>query len=731
MSRILIVSLMGVCLLWSAGSAQEQAGQVPSIAEQAPNTWVKRSPLPDGPPSPRLGYESSWGYDQPAGKMIRWGGHDPGGGGPQLTETWTYDIATGRWDYMQTNNNPPGNCCCRENAVCPLDNKFYRFSYPAFGHGWFWDRSRYLREDSVWTYDLASNTWTNMRPGKEPALNVGKPVVWDPSRQVFWVYDTKLRLYDPYTNTWHTANDGTKVAGGGKGVGKRTYAGMALDPERNKIVLFGDHYQSDPRTLVYDIAKDEWIDMKPAASPPWDRSCPSMVYDSANRIMLCVTLGGRWDTKEASERHLETWTYNLGANTWTKMDVAVMPEHFGTRDRLMEYLPDRNIVILESRGQDQQIWTYRYKVPPPPAPRPPTPTDLKVEVMEDGRATLSWQGFPSTRSFLFRVYRAQADLPWRTGFKQVTDKPVTGTTFADSGLQAGKVYCYYVTAVAGQAEGLPSARIRTQPRLIVDSRVDVQAADKVVYSWRKSADPDVAGYVVERAVLAPISGAQKLSYANQYKDKLPLEAMVEKRGLSEWVRLTPKPIAETSLTDTVDLSKPVKVEQYSWQPYFGALPESGQNKAYDMSKPGCPLTIYAYRVRAVNRLGVEGGPSPYQMTVPNEVQNLMSREADDRKSASIKWDASPHQGLRGYLVYRLNGRGFQWDKDSFVELLTPEPIRATTFTDATRPGKTCRYYVVVVDAVGQQGLASHGAWAFRNPYGSHYARWYPKDGWHQ
>jgi hypothetical protein len=29
--------------------------------DQAPNTWVKRSPRPGTPVSPRMGYESSWG----------------------------------------------------------------------------------------------------------------------------------------------------------------------------------------------------------------------------------------------------------------------------------------------------------------------------------------------------------------------------------------------------------------------------------------------------------------------------------------------------------------------------------------------------------------------------------------------------------------------------------------------------------------------------------------------
>ena len=78
----------------AAEPAQAPAAGAPAIAEQAPNTWVKRSPLPGGPGSPRLGYEASWDYDPVMKKMIRWGGLVPGGGGPQLTETWTYDPLT-------------------------------------------------------------------------------------------------------------------------------------------------------------------------------------------------------------------------------------------------------------------------------------------------------------------------------------------------------------------------------------------------------------------------------------------------------------------------------------------------------------------------------------------------------------------------------------------------------------------------------------------------------------
>jgi hypothetical protein len=791
--RTLMVGVLTAAMCGATAWAGE-AAKPPTLADQAPNTWVKRSPLPGGPPSPRLGYEASWDYDPEMKRMIRWGAHDPGGGGPQLTETWTFDPETAVWEFKRTNNNPPGNCCCRENVFNPLTGVFTRFSYPAFGHGWFWDRSRWLREDSVWTYSLKTNTWTNMRPGKEPALNVGKPAFWDPNHQMIWVYDTKLRAYDPHTNTWHTVNES-------KGIGKRTYAAMELDPERNKIVLFGDHYQSDPRTWVYDIAKDEWVDMQPAVLPPGIRSCPTMVYDSRNRKFVMISLAGPWDpagakaalktvvdrdkaaasnvqpaeveqkVKDAlaprgtflsqlefnqlgdlvvatrdgrpvrvkdvarlefapgeNPRRMETWTYDLGTNTWTRMNPPVEPDYSGTRGRLMRYLADKNVVILEGRTDtEQQIWTYRLANPPPPAPTFAAPQGLTVTTLNGGQAELTWQTVAGAAGY--HVYYATADVPWKTVFARRTPEPIKAATFQDSGLKTGTVNYYYVTAVgAGGQEGARSLQVRTQPPIILKSRVDVLAKDNVRFTWEASPQPDVAGYVVERAVLRPISGAQKISSANWYSSEIPLAAMVEKAALGPFERLTPKPDAAATFPDDVDLSVPKPVTQVYWQPYFagGDGPE-GDKKNYDMTRPGCPFTIYAYRVRAVNRLGVESGPSPYQMTVPNEVENFYGKE--EGKAIHLKWDISPHQGIQGYYVFRLNER-YPSDPKTGVVLLTPTPIKETTFTDPDVGGRTRRYYVVVVDALGQQGLPSHPVWANRE-WKAHYAPWDPPDGWHQ
>src|ERR1044071_2707193 len=109
-----------------AGNAVAQ----PKLLDQPPNTWVKRSPLKDAPLSPMLGYEGSFGYDAKAKLVIRWAGHNQGGGGAQNAETWTFDPVTAKWTLKEPNTSPPGACCNAQNVSDPVGGRFVRF--PAF-----------------------------------------------------------------------------------------------------------------------------------------------------------------------------------------------------------------------------------------------------------------------------------------------------------------------------------------------------------------------------------------------------------------------------------------------------------------------------------------------------------------------------------------------------------------------------------------------------------------------
>jgi len=69
----------------------------------------------------------------------------------------------------------------------------------------------------------------------------------------------------------------------------------------------------------------------------------------------------------------------------------------------------------------------------------------------------------------------------------------------------------------------------------------------------------------------------------------------------------------------------------------------------------------------------------------------------------------------------------RYDKDA-IPRLTPEPITDVTWKDETAGKNARRYYVVAVDALGQEGFPSAPAW-FEREWKQYYQ---PFTGdWHQ
>jgi hypothetical protein len=127
----LSAALVVVCLLVLSGFAAEDR----SPPEQEPNTWVKRSPVKGGPPSPGMGYEASLVYDPVSHRVLRWGGHNQGGGGEQNAELWTYEPATNKWSLIEPNTSPPGVCCAQQNVFDSVNGRFLRFTAFSGSHG--------------------------------------------------------------------------------------------------------------------------------------------------------------------------------------------------------------------------------------------------------------------------------------------------------------------------------------------------------------------------------------------------------------------------------------------------------------------------------------------------------------------------------------------------------------------------------------------------------------------
>jgi hypothetical protein len=687
---------LGLLLITSAAVAGP-----PGLAEQEANTWVKRSPLPGGPPSPRLGYESSWGYDPRAKVLVRWGGHNQGGGGEQNAETWTFDPATARWLLKETNDAPPGVCCAQQNVFDPAQNRFLRF--PAFSgsHGWQWFREIYLKNSSVWAYDLAGNTWRDRRPLPEPHIGPLRCAAWDSDHEVVVLFGGEgsqegTLVYDPYTNTWTNrhAPDQPSFRSGGN---------LAYDAAHKVHVLFGSQFTDDPHTWAYDLRANRWRDLKPATQPPTDRNDAVLAYDSVNQVVLAVVK--ITEGKDENARHrLETWALDVGRNAWTKMDPPHEPNASGNRARLLTFIPDLNLAFLETRTHppqgpaEQQVWTYRFARPKDESnPLPLPPTEVRVTTGKDS-AELSWKASPSANVAAYVVSRGRGVYPWEAALEEVGRIPAGRSTFRDTGLEPGTVYHYTVRAAdAGGRLGPESARVRTQPRIVEDAVASVLSGQEVALTWTPPEGQDIAGYRVERAPVEVWSEDQ-LQRLKKRLAPLPEPVVGSVRRVGAFARVGPALITEPSFTDRVDLMRPQSVEgKPLWERRFAAEQLDEGGKPYGRA-------VFAYRVRAVNALGVEGGPSPYWLTIPSAPQGPFSRERGT--ACELKWTPNPEKGLRGYRIYRLDGRF----GNQPISRLTPEPITGTTFFDEGAGKAARRYHVVAVDALGQEGLPSAPVW---------------------
>ncbi len=689
--RTALAAAFGLLLAWPAA---DRAAEGPDWAKHPENIWVRQSPTADAP-APKFGWEGGAGYDPFHGLWIHHAGHD---GVPQGCHLFVYDLERRRWQQRFPPTSPPGVCCVDGSQVFDVAaRRFVRFPGGMLGHGYQWSRGEKLKDSAVWLYDPEANAWTNMRPPpyQQPFARDGiggldAGATYDPLNELAVSFGgqgaaggtNNLFLYDAYENhLYQVRADGAPSPRDGMGI--------ACDPKNECLVVFGSQYASDEKTYLYRYRTGKWEAHDLDPHPPGLKgktysTIPKMAYDSVNGICLCLT----WDDQTGEH---QTWALDVGRLRWTRMNPSTEPAPSMSRGRNLAFSAEHNVFILETspkeaKGTGAEIWTYRYKKEAAET-RPAAPSGLAAATERD-RITLTWNAADRTREY--RVYRAAAAEPWKLDFTQIgqTDRP----TYEDRDLKAGTEYVYTVRAVADGAEGPASLRARTTPRVVVRPVVSVLAANKVEVSWNAHPAADVVGYNVYRGVAAVRT--VKKGEPKPWRDndpEYPEPTPVEVRDVTDLRKLNDKPLAATSFTDEgVDLTKPG--------------PESKDYR----------FAVYAYVVRAVNRRGGESGPSPYALTIPSEPTNLLNREQG--ATAELKRSPNPEKGIVGYRVYKLEGT---WD----VVRLTAEPIRGTTFTHKS-DGPT-RYWVVAVDALGQEGQPSSPVW-----HGHRYEGFYEGD-WHQ
>jgi hypothetical protein len=131
----------------------------------------------------------------------------------------------------------------------------------------------------------------------------------------------------------------------------------------------------------------------------------------------------------------------------------------------------------------------------------------------------------------------------------------------------------------------------------------VLAKDPIEVRGNRHPAKDIAGHNLYRGVVT--ARTVKKGEPKPWRDNDPEydePGVAEVTDITGIRKLNDGLLTGLSFTDHVDLSKP--------------LPES----------KGYKHAVYAYLVPAVNRLGVESGPSPYALTIPSEPTSVFSHE---------------------------------------------------------------------------------------------------------
>ena len=268
---------------------------------------------PPAAPSPR--YRSLLASDTRTGRVILFGGWDGAGLGGALNDTWSYDPATNRWTNRSPATHP--DLSRPDCGVCFGTASMVYDSVAnrviLFGAVQF----PFGLPNQTWAYDPDANTWTRMHPASNPGYGHDFGLVYD------------------------AAADRVLYFGGG-----------SITPHYYDI--------GSNRTWSYDYANDRWTDRAPAVSPPI-RYGAGMAYDSkADRTLLfggCTNGVDLWPGCAVAN---DTWSYDYRTNTWTNRRPVSNPPAGVDLSLVYDTQADRLILFGRGRDAGNATWSYDY-----------------------------------------------------------------------------------------------------------------------------------------------------------------------------------------------------------------------------------------------------------------------------------------------------------------------------------------------------------------------------------
>ena len=352
--------------------------------------------------------------------MIRYGGHNQGGGGEQGSEIWTFDPRTARGSSRS--RTPRRRASAAASRTCSTRSSGRYIRFPAFSasHGWQWLREVYLNDASVWTYDLATNTWRNMRP--LPTAHprplrcavVGQRAPGDRAlrRRREQRGDLGLRSLGQRLDADEPQVEPAPRSGGNMAYDRRTQAAHAV---RRPVRQRPAHLGLRPA--------DERVARPGAARRAADRTERRRAHLRCRGRHACWRSSrSRRARRTRPHTGCETWASTSAENRWTAARTRRASPIRAATGRGSSCSPPswawrswKTARGAPGGPAEQQIWAYATGEPNRrPRTNLPLPRGLTIKVGREA-ISLAWQ--PVAGAAAYTVYRGEGERPWKVDYQ--------------------------------------------------------------------------------------------------------------------------------------------------------------------------------------------------------------------------------------------------------------------------------------------------------------------------
>ncbi len=273
------------------------------------------------------------------------------GSSDNLNDTWTYNLTTDTWTEMNPATAPPP----REAMLMAFDKAAgvtVMHSGRAGSGGDYGD---------TWLYNTSNNTWWRALSSGGPGSNRNTMAYDDADRLelVFVDGSSSVMAYNISANTWTSLNPPSKPP---------VYMGrgMGYDIANGAMVITGGFTRKPNDDIViydelwsYNLSQNAWKHITKPKEIPSPRHSHAMSYDEAGA--KAVMFGGE-NSSSSSYQLGDTWTYDLATNAWSLKSPAKSPP--SRRAHGMVYCPGPNVTVLfggnsyAGHTSFNDTWTY-------------------------------------------------------------------------------------------------------------------------------------------------------------------------------------------------------------------------------------------------------------------------------------------------------------------------------------------------------------------------------------